>query len=158
MYSIIQEKGYCNNTHIRIIWLSGPYIRLYEANGVSQKELCTIDLDHSPLVLDKKAFKNKGCPNDEARSMVYCNAKKGSVLWLCDNDKCKNDDEILKITAKDTMIGCQEVETFETSKDLGVLSLEYVIRHNKGCMKIGRNVKCANLDGKVSGIKYSASG
>ena len=73
------------------------------------------------------AYMNKkwGCKNNAINSMTICNAAKNMKITLYDDGELGEEDDSALIVIKQKMEGCKFISTFEETKILDTISVNY---------------------------------
>ena len=127
----------------------------YDGNGATKNKECSLtypDIDQSVSIhhkWKKDKIENKGCKNDEIRSMIICNARKGFAIRVFDDGSLKTKDDHAMVFAKNNMKDCVTIRTFESSEAYtNAFGDEVEVKY----------LTNGNLDGKISSMEIYFEG
>ena len=95
------------------------YFSLYKGYGGEGDHICTVPL--AAVAATENIMKERwGCQNDEAKSVVICNARKGTnILFYSGSYRFSTSELFTRIVAYKNMEGCLTVPKFDTTAWLG---------------------------------------
>ena len=124
----------------------------WEGNSGTESRVCSMNFDQSESFHNtwgKNTIGDKGCENDEIRSMTICYARKGFAIRVFDDGSLGTNDDHAMVFAKTNMQGCVTIRHFETDE---TFTNEY---HDEVELTYRTD---GNLNGKISSMEIYFEG